>query len=66
MIWTKALPAPVHETVTMTCVAPACTLKVFVLVGPAVVEEVVDVVVVVEEVDEVVADEVDVVPVVNI
>jgi len=45
MIWTEALPDPVHKTVTMTCVAPACTLKAF---GPAVVE-----VVVVEEVDDV-------------
>jgi len=41
----------------MTCVAPACTLKEFVL-GPVVVEEVVDVVVVDEvDVDEVVVVE---------
>ena len=54
MIWTEALPDPVHKTVTMTCVAPACTLNVSVL-GPVVVEEaeVVDVVDVVEDVEEV-------------
>jgi len=42
----------------MTCVAPACTLKV-VMLGPVVVEEVVDVVVVeeVDDVDEVVVVE---------
>jgi hypothetical protein len=40
----------------MTCVAPACTLNVSVL-GPVVVEELVDVVVV-EEVDDVVDEDV--------